>query len=266
MPHVIDVPPSRGDLSDIAAKAAVSVPEALSARRPSVRLMALVLVPACIAAPFLGGAAAPAVAAVIALAVVLRLMALAHVLGRHQPPRHAVPARLPRVSILLPLRGEAKVVAALAEALGRLDYPAELIEVIALLEEDDFATRTAIRARAPRGWQVIAIPRGHPRNKPRACNVGLAFATGEVIAIFDAEDRPEPDQVRKAVAALAADPGVAVAQARLGCDHAGAGDFVLGRLWGLEYAVLFGAVQPALARAGLPFLLGGTSNWFRGLM
>lgn len=81
--------------------------------------------------------------------------------------------------------------------------------------------------------------------------------------VFDGEDRPEAGQARLAAAALAADPRLAVVQARLGCDHAGPGSPLVARLWALEYAALFGLVLPALARLGLPFLLGGTSNWFR---
>lgn len=71
------------------------------------------------------------------------------------------------------------------------------------------------------------------------------------------------DQPRRAAAALAADPRLAVVQARLGCDHAGPGSPIVTRLWALEYAALFGAVLPILSRLGLPFFLGGTSNWFR---
>ena len=43
---------------------------------------------------------------------------------------------------------------------------------------------------------------GHPQTKPKACNVGLFFARGEFLVIYDAEDRPEPDQLKKAVIAF----------------------------------------------------------------
>jgi hypothetical protein len=145
----------------------------------------------------------------------------------------------------------------------RLDYPTDLVEVIVLIEADDHLTANALERHAPPAWRILSLPPGHPRTKPRACNAGLAVSRGEVVVVFDGEDRPEPDQALKAVAALAADTSLAVVQARLGCDHARPGAPLLTRFWALEYAVLFGAIQPTLARAGLPFLFGGTSNWCR---
>jgi cellulose synthase/poly-beta-1,6-N-acetylglucosamine synthase-like glycosyltransferase len=81
--------------------------------------------------------------------------------------------------------------------------------------------------------------------------------------VYDAEDRPEPGQLRSAAATLVADAGLAVVQARLACDHAGPSAPWVTRMWALDYDCLFGAVNPALARLGLPYLLGGTSNHFR---
>ena len=151
----------------------------------------------------------------------------------------------------------------LVRAITALRYPGDRSEVIVLLEEDDPGTLHAMRKHAPKTWRIVVAPPGQPRTKPRACNIGLALARGEIVVVFDGEDRPEPEQARRAVAGLLARPGVAVAQARLACDHAGPRHPLLARLWGLEYATLFGLIQPALAGAGLPFLLGGTSNWFR---
>jgi cellulose synthase/poly-beta-1,6-N-acetylglucosamine synthase-like glycosyltransferase len=48
---------------------------------------------------------------------------------------------------------------------------------------------------------VILVPRGTPQTKPKACNVGLFFARGDYLVIYDAEDRPDPDQLKKAVVA-----------------------------------------------------------------
>ncbi|WP_367890167.1 glycosyltransferase family 2 protein [Rhodobacter calidifons] len=100
-------------------------------------------------------------------------------------------------------------------------------------------------------------------DKARLAYDRLALASGDLVVVFDGEDRPDPGQARLAAAALAADPRLAVVQARLGCDHAGPGSPIVARLWALEYAALFGAILPLLSRLGLPFLLGGTSNWFQ---
>jgi cellulose synthase/poly-beta-1,6-N-acetylglucosamine synthase-like glycosyltransferase len=90
--------------------------------------------------------------------------------------------------------------------------------------------------------------------------VGLALAQGEVITIYDGEDRPEVGQARRAVAALLADPSCAVVQCALAADHGGPW---FTRCWAAEYRALFGAVLPMLSRLGLPFLLGGTSQFIR---
>jgi cellulose synthase/poly-beta-1,6-N-acetylglucosamine synthase-like glycosyltransferase len=234
-----------------------SVPAHLSARGLSVPLWAALLLPLATLLPWASYILAPA----FALAAVLRLTALGNLLLRPPPPPAPLAdAELPTVTALIPLFREANIFPDLAAALARLDYPAHLLEVIILLEDGDAETIAVARATAPAHWRIVVVPPGSPRTKPRACNVGLALASGDVIVVFDGEDRPDPGQARLAAAALAADPGLAVVQARLGCDHAGP---ILARLWALEYAALFGAVLPLLSRLGLPFLLGGTSNWFR---
>lgn len=240
-----------------------SVPAHLSARGLAVPVWAALLLPDIALLPPLSPWASLVLAPAFALAAALRLAALAVPAPPGPPP---LPEEdLPTVTVLVPLFREVAVVPDLVAALGRLDYPARLLEVLILVEEADPETAAAARAHVPRcsGWQVVVVPRGAPQTKPRACNLGLALAQGEVVVVFDGEDRPEPGQARLAAAALAADPRLAVVQARLGCDHAGAGSPLVARLWALEYAALFGLVLPALARLGLPFLLGGTSNWFR---
>ncbi|MFC5739349.1 glycosyltransferase family 2 protein [Sinirhodobacter huangdaonensis] len=240
-----------------------SVPAHLSARGLAVPVWAALLLPAAALLRLLSPWASLILAPAFALAAAVRLAALAVPPPPGPPPLPE--ADLPTVTALVPLFREEALLPDLAAALGRLDYPARLLEVLILVEESDPQTAAAARAHRPpcSGWQVVVVPEGSPQTKPRACNVGLALAQGEVVVVFDGEDRPDPGQARLAAAALASDPGLAVVQARLGCDHAGPGSPLVARLWALEYAGLFGCVLPALARLGLPFPLGGTSNWFR---
>lgn len=170
---------------------------------------------------------------------------------------------LPTYTVLVPLYREASVVPDLAKAMLALDYPADRLEVLVLLEQGDRETLDAARRHMDgRPFRIIVVPDGRPRTKPRACNFGLAHASGEIVVIYDGEDRPEPDQLRRAAELLAADSGLAVVQARLACDHAEDAPWVT-RMWALDYDLLFAAVLPALSRGGIPFLLGGTSNHFR---
>ncbi|MEO1476357.1 MAG: glycosyltransferase [Pseudomonadota bacterium] len=170
----------------------------------------------------------------------------------------------PVYTVLLPLFKEAASVPNLVDALKRLDYPIDCLNVIFLTEESDTETRQALRAEAlPATWTVLTLPDGVPRTKPRALNVGLARSRGRFLTVYDAEDRPHPQQLKASVAAFEADPA-----GDLGCvqaplrAHNASRSWIAGH-WGLEYDIHFGLIVPALAQADLPIALGGTSNHFR---
>jgi hypothetical protein len=107
---------------------------------------------------------------------------------------------LPIYTVLVPLYHEANILSELSAALRRLHYPAARLDVKFVVEEDDRETLNAAKVAAADGFlEVIVVPPGQPRTKPRACNYALQFARGEFVVIFDAEDRPEPDQLNKAL-------------------------------------------------------------------
>jgi len=170
---------------------------------------------------------------------------------------------LPPYTILVPLFHETESLDRLLEGLRAIDYPADRLQALLLLEEDDAATREAVRSKElPPFARVIVVPDGHPKTKPRACNVGLAHATGEYLVIYDAEDRPEPDQLKKAVVAFAKTPtDVICLQARL--NFYNKRQNLLTRLFTLEYSMWFDLFLPGLSDLGAPIPLGGTSNHFR---
>ncbi len=170
---------------------------------------------------------------------------------------------LPRYTVLVPVYREANVIGELMGNLGALDYPAEKLEILVLLESDDTETIEAARAaRPPATVRLVIVPDAAPKTKPKACNVGLLLARGELLVIYDAEDRPDPDQLRKAVAAFEqAGPQTVCMQARLRYWNSSAN--LLTRMFSLEYGYWFGTMLPGLDRLGLPIPLGGTSNHFR---
>ncbi len=170
---------------------------------------------------------------------------------------------LPRYTVLVPAFGEANVIADLVEHLGHLDYPRDRLEVLLLLEEVDRPTiEAAMGSGLPAFVRIVVVPDGQPRTKPKACNVGLNFAHGEFLVIYDAEDRPAPDQLRKAVAAFrAAPPEMICLQARL--SYWNVDENALTRFFTLEYAHWFDLMLDGLAALRLPIPLGGTSNHFR---
>lgn len=198
--------------------------------------------------------------------VLLRTMALWKTLaaGAHPtdvPAPPASPVSLPHYSILVPLYDEADVVEDLLAALKGLDYPTDRLEIFLALEEADRATRNAIEATIlPPHMTAVVVPKGMPQTKPRALNYVLPRTTGDLVVIYDAEDLPEPDQLRRAVAALTTNPDLGCVQARLNVLNAD--ETWLTRQFAIEYTVLFDCLLPTLEALKLPVPLGGTSNHF----
>ncbi len=192
----------------------------------------------------------------------LRIAALAQRPPAHTGARQSDRA-LPVYTIIVALYKEANAVRDLVAALRRMDYPKEKLQVIFVLESDDRATHARLAALglgAP--FEIHVAPSAGPRTKPKALNAALAFARGAFVAIYDAEDKPEPDQLRRALDAFAAgDERLACVQARLTIDNTD--DSWLARLFTAEYAGLFDVFLPALAARNWPLPLGGSSNHFR---
>ncbi|GAA4266091.1 glycosyltransferase family 2 protein [Frondihabitans peucedani] len=170
---------------------------------------------------------------------------------------------LPVYTVLVPVFREANIVAQLIDNLGGLDYPVDKLEVLILIEAEDDDTRRAIEsADPPAHFHIVTVPRGAPQTKPRACNVGLYLATGEFLVIYDAEDTPDPDQLKKALIAFQrGGPDTACVQAAL--NYFNATENVLTRMFTLEYSYWFDYMLAGLDHANLPIPLGGTSNHFR---
>ncbi|MGI8609816.1 MAG: glycosyltransferase family 2 protein [Candidatus Dormibacteria bacterium] len=172
-------------------------------------------------------------------------------------------ADLPTYTILCPLFREAGVLPQLVRACAALDYPRARLDVQLLLEEDDAETRAAIaEAQLPTYIRVVVVPAEGQRTKPKACNYGLQLAQGEYTVIFDAEDIPEPDQLRKAIAIFRrSGPDLACVQAKLA--YYNSRQNLLTGWFSLEYTSWFEFFLPGLESLGLPIPLGGSSNHLR---
>ena len=170
---------------------------------------------------------------------------------------------LPDYSVLVPLFREAGIARDLVSALEALDYPRAKLQVILILEEADHATRRALeRIQLPDNFEIAVVPSGSPQTKPRALNYALQQARGTFVTVYDAEDVPDPGQLRLAIAAFrTGPPHLACVQARLSIYNTASS--WLTRQFAIEYSVLFDWLLPALQALGLPVPLGGTSNHFR---
>lgn len=182
---------------------------------------------------------------------------------RHRAPMSEIADEdLPTYTVLVPLFREANMMPRITGALRRLDYPAEKLDIKLILEEIDAETIAAARSlNLEDRFEILIVPDSDVRTKPRACNYALKFARGDLTVIFDAEDRPELDQLKKAVRTFRRSPHVACLQARLGYFNADRN--WLSKFFAIEYAGWFAIMLPGLAQLGIPIPLGGTSNHFR---
>ena len=170
---------------------------------------------------------------------------------------------LPVYSILVPVYRESEVLPMLVHSVEQLDYPKAKLDVRILLEEDDYETiEVARQANLPRHFSLVVVPHGQPKGKPKACNYGLIRATGAFVVIYDAEDVPDPDQLKKALATFRkGGQRLACVQAKL--NYFNRDQNVLTRWFTSEYSMWFDLFLPGLDATGAPIPLGGTSNHFR---
>ena len=169
----------------------------------------------------------------------------------------------PSYTILCPLYHEAEVAEQFARAMRLIDYPTDRLQVLFLTEEDDRETREALLGmRLPRHFEVVTVPDGKPRTKPRACNYGLLRATGDFVVIYDAEDIPDPLQLKKSALTFA-HYGAELACVQASLNFYNPGQNALTRWFTAEYSLWFDLTLPALQRLRSFLPLGGTSNHFR---
>jgi glycosyltransferase XagB len=196
---------------------------------------------------------APAPAALLAIVaspvfLAFMMLQLAAVVDSAPPARAVEPPlnaarHWPIYSVLVPLYRESAILDQLLTALSALDYPATSLDAVLLLEADDAETHDALRARTLPDWlRVEVVPAGQPRTKPRALNHGLTLIHGQFVTVYDAEDIPDPDQLKRAVIAFEeAASDVGCLQARLAIDNGPDGWLPL--MMAVEYAALFDVVK-----------------------
>jgi glycosyltransferase XagB len=170
---------------------------------------------------------------------------------------------LPVYTILLPVYKEDKLIRKLIWNLRSLDYPRGKLDVKLLIEEDDDKTLNAVRnLDFPANFETIVVPYHLPKTKPKACNYGLFFCKGKYLTIYDAEDVPDSDQLKKVVALFRKLPkDYIVLQGAL--NYFNKNENLLTRMFTLEYSYWFDYMLPGLQSLDVPIPLGGTSNHFK---
>lgn len=170
---------------------------------------------------------------------------------------------LPLYTILCPLYNEAHMIPQFLKGISQIDYPANKLEVLLLLEEDDLTSIAMVKnMNLPSYVRVTIVPQSFPKTKPKACNYGLSQAKGEYLVIFDAEDVPDPLQLKKAfIGFQKVDKNVLCLQAKL--NYYNPHQNLLTRFFTAEYSLWFAVTLTGLQSINTIIPLGGTSNHFR---
>lgn len=170
---------------------------------------------------------------------------------------------LPIYTVLSPLYKESEILPHFVEAISNLSYPKEKLDVLLLLEEDDQQTIDAAnQLDLPDYFRTIIVPHSMPKTKPKACNYGLLTAKGEILTIYDAEDKPDPWQLKKAYLALKnGGEKLVCVQGKL--NYFNKHHNFLTRLFTAEYSLWFELILPSLQSINTIIPLGGTSNHFK---
>ena len=169
----------------------------------------------------------------------------------------------PKYTIFCPLYKEWPVLSQFVQAIMALDYPKNKLQVLLLLEENDSQTIAEAKSlKLPSYFKILIVPHSQPKTKPKALNFGLPYAKGKYVVIYDAEDIPEPDQLKKAILAFRkADRRTICVQAKL--NFYNPNQNIITKIFTAEYSLWFDLILPGLQSLKAPIPLGGTSNHFR---
>lgn len=170
---------------------------------------------------------------------------------------------LPVYTILIPVYKEKEVINSLIQHIQEFDYPQYKLDVCILLEKDDVETIEAVNSmNLPSNYRAMIVPSCQPKTKPKACNYGLVRTKGEYVVIYDAEDRPEPDQLKKVYLSYKKLPDEYVCiQAKL--NYFNSSQNILTKWFTQEYSMWFELLLVGIMQIKTPIPLGGTSNHFK---
>ena len=144
-----------------------------------------------------------------------------------------------------------------------LNYPKNRLDIKLVIEQYDRETIAAInKISLPEYFEIICVPFDRLKTKPKACNYALRFIRGKLVTIYDAEDRPEAMQLKKAAIYFKNLPDKVIClQSKI--NFYNKRENLLTRLMSIEYRQWFERFLPALDNQNLPIPLGGNSNHFK---
>lgn len=111
---------------------------------------------------------------------------------------------LPIYTILVPLYKENGKIQSIINNINAINYPKHKLDIKFIIEEDDHLTiKEFVTINLPDHIQTLKVPFSLPRTKPKALNYAMQYVQGEYLVVYDAEDKPHPDQLLDALIAFA---------------------------------------------------------------
>jgi hypothetical protein len=170
---------------------------------------------------------------------------------------------LPVYTVLVPLYKELSKLRSIIKNISLINYPKDKLDVKIIIEDDDYLMIKEVALyNLPSYFHVILVPKTLPRTKPKALNYALEYSRGKYLVVYDAEDKPETDQLLKALAMFRNLPSeYACLQAKL--NFYNKNENILTKMFNIEYSLWFEYMLKGLSLLKLPTPLGGTSNHFK---
>lgn len=170
---------------------------------------------------------------------------------------------LPIYTILIPLYKESEKLSSIIENISNLNYPKDRLDIKIIVEADDNSMiKQIILQDLPNYITLLKVPFSLPRTKPKALNYAMQYCKGKYTVIYDAEDRPDANQLLIAVAEFA-NLGEQVVCLQSKLNFYNLNENLLTKLFSLEYSLWFEYILKGLTILNLPVPLGGTSNHFK---
>jgi cellulose synthase/poly-beta-1,6-N-acetylglucosamine synthase-like glycosyltransferase len=208
-----------------------------------------------------------AVAAVWLAIYTLNSFVLTFLYWRHNKEKTSVPvlSKVPRVTAQLPIFNEAHVVERLIDATARVEYPPDRLQIQVLDDSTDETTALARRRVAHHRSRGVDIELIHRYNradfKAGALREGMEKASGEFIALFDADFLPSEDFLLRTIPYFLTRPRLGFVQTRWGHINSGYSSLTAAQTIALDGH--FAVEQPARHRAGLFLNFNGSAGVWR---
>lgn len=144
------------------------------------------------------------------LNILLSIGGFIYIMRMYRTDGHKPVKEYPMVTVMVPAHNEGIVIKKTMKALLQFDYPADRYEVIVVNDnstDDSAQILKKIQENNP-DYKVIVINTDHKtggKGKSNALNIALSVASGTVIAVYDADNTPEPQALKILVENLIGD-------------------------------------------------------------